>query len=110
MRRIAPVSKQRVHLRFRNKVTGEGVERILLNSDRVSFPAIAARHHDSIPKTTLTPDEVLLPDLLPDGRQSAGTQRTLFCFTASRCRSCSSRKARFALQSQSFSLVIIPWL
>ena len=68
------------YISVRNKVTGEEVERILLNSDRVSFSS-DRRSITINPETTLTPDEVLCA-LLPDWPGNLPARSAPFCFTA----------------------------
>ena len=68
------------YISIRNKVTGEELERVLLNSDRVSFSS----NRDTItinPETALTPDKVLFA-LLPDWPGNLPARSAPCCFTA----------------------------
>ena len=68
------------YISIRNKVTGEELERVLLNSDRVSFSS----NRDTItinPETALTPDKVLFA-LLPDWPGTLPARSAPCCFTA----------------------------
>ncbi|WP_255095082.1 hypothetical protein [Synechococcus sp. J7-Johnson] len=67
------------YISIRNRATGEEVERIFLNSNRVSFSS-DRRTITINPETTTTPGEVICA-LLPDGPGTLPTRTTPCCFT-----------------------------
>jgi hypothetical protein len=67
------------YISVRNKVTGEEVERIGLNSERVSY-SNGRRTITIDPETTITSDEVIC-FLLPDGPSNLPSRTSPCCFT-----------------------------
>lgn len=67
------------YISLRNKATGDEVERIFLNSDRVSFSSDRSTITIN-PESTITPGEVICA-LLPDGPGTLPTRSTPCCFT-----------------------------
>jgi hypothetical protein len=67
------------YISLRNKATGQEVQRIFLNSDRVSFSS-DRRTIAISPELSLTPDEVICA-LLPDGPGILPSRTTPCCFT-----------------------------
>lgn len=70
------------YISVRNKATGDEVERIFLNSDRVSFSS-DRRTITIDPESTITDGEVICA-LLPDGPNTLPSRITPCCFTVAK--------------------------
>jgi hypothetical protein len=70
------------YISLRNKATGDEVERIYLNSDRVSYSP-DRRTITIDPESTVTDGEVICA-LLPDGPSTLPTRLTPCCFTVAK--------------------------